>query len=254
MSGFDGKVAVVTGAGSGIGRAAAAQLGREGASVVVADVDLDGAAETVDSIRAAGGTAEPHAADVTDDEQVRAMVAFAVDRFGRIDCAVNNAGIVLSEGVPTHEYTEDDFDRLLRINLRGVFVCMKHEIAAMLAGGGPGSMVNVASVAALRGGGGSVAYVASKHAVAGMTKRTALDVAKAGIRINAVAPGPTHTGMMDKALEMDPEILGRAGARTPMGRVARPEEIAEAIVWLLSDAASYVTGHVLAVDGGWTAV
>ena len=254
MGGFDERVAVVTGGAAGIGLASARALAADGATVVIGDVDPTGGAQAVAAIEAGGGRALFTRVDVTEEAEIRAMVLLAVEQFGRLDHAVNNAGVVVAEGIPAHEYEVADFERLLRINLHGVFLSLKHEITAMLGGGRPGSIVNVASVAALHGGAGSIAYTASKHAVAGMTKRTAVDLAQRGIRVNAVAPGPTHTSMMDRAIEVDPEILGRAGARVPMNRVAQPDEIAEAIRWLLSDGASYVTGEILSVDGGWSAL
>jgi NAD(P)-dependent dehydrogenase (short-subunit alcohol dehydrogenase family) len=254
MGGFYGRVAVVTGGAAGIGFACARALAADGARVVIGDVDPEGGARAAAAIEAAGGVAAYTSVDVTEEAEVRAMVTLAGERFGGLDFAVNNAGIVLSEGLLLHEYPVEDFDRVLRINLHGTFLSLKHELAAMVGAGGPGSIVNVASVAALHGNAGSVAYTASKHAVYGMTKRAAVDYAPRGIRVNAVAPGPTHTSMMDRALESDPEILDRAGSRVPMNRVAQPEEIGEAVRWLLSDAASYVTGELLSIDGGWSAL
>jgi len=251
---LDGKSALVTGGGNGIGRATALAMTREGAHVAVADRDAKAAAETVALINAAGGQAMSLAGDVTDAEQVRAMVQAVVAARGRLDCAFNNAGVaphqVGSFAQLTAQWSEDSFDRMIAVNLKSVFLCMKHEIIQMLSQGG-GTIVNTASIAGLIGLNRASAYVAAKHGVVGLTKTAALEYAADGIRVNAVCPGFITTNMTDLARKLRSEsILGH----TPMGRFGEPEEIAEMVVWLCSDRASYITGAAYAVDGGWTAV
>ncbi|GIX49235.1 MAG: short chain dehydrogenase [Candidatus Tectimicrobiota bacterium] len=247
-----GKVVLVTGAASGIGRATALACAREGARVVVADTAAAGGEETVARIRQAGGEARFVRADVTRAAEVEALVAEAVAAYGRLDCAHNNAGI---EGplAPTAEYPEEAWDRVLAVNLKGVWLCMKYEIAQMLRQGG-GAIVNTASLAGLVGARRLAAYVASKHGVVGLTRAAALEYAKAGIRVNAVCPGIIRTAMVQRMfLERNPQAEERLAASEPMGRLGTPEEVAEAVVWLCSDAASFVTGHALSVDGGLAA-
>lgn len=246
-----GKVALITGGGSGIGRATAQVFAREGAKVVVADVVVEGGEETVRLITAAGGEATFVKADVAQTADVEAMVKKAVDTYGRLDCAFNNAGI---EGViqPTVEYGEAHWDRVLAINLKGVWLCMKYELQQMLKQGS-GAIVNTASVAGLVGLPGFSAYVAAKHGVNGLTKTAALEYAKAGIRVNAVCPGVIHTPMLERAMRSTPGAEEQYVAMEPIGRMAAPEEVGEAVVWLCSDAASFVTGLPMAVDGGWVA-
>lgn len=246
---LEGKVILVTGGGSGIGRATALASAREGARVVVADVGVDGGEQTAAMINAAQGEAMFVKTDVTQAAEVEALVATAVSTYGRLDCAHNNAGI---EGVfaTTGDYPEDDWDRVLSINLKGVWLCMKYEIPRMLAQGG-GAIVNTASLAGLVGAKRMPAYVASKHGVAGLTKTAALEYAKSGIRVNAVCPGIIHTPMVERAfLSRRPDIEALLAQSEPLGRLGRPEEVAEAVLWLCSDAASFVTGHTLTVDGG----
>jgi len=243
---MDGKVAVVTGGGSGLGRSCAVALGAAGADVVVADVDADGGAETVSLV---DGPAEFVATDVTDPDAVAAMVGRAVERFGRLDAAVNNAGTT-GPGAPVADYSLDDWNRTLALNLTGVFLCMKHEIPAMIAGGDGGAIVNMSSGAGLVGFPGLPAYVASKHGVVGLTRAAALEYVQAGIRVNAVCPGSTRTPMLEAFMGGDPTIEKMMEKAAPIGRLGRPEEVAEAVVWLCSDAASFVVGHALAVDGG----
>ena len=251
---LDGKSALVTGGGNGIGRATALAMTREGAHVAVADRDAKAAADTVALINAAGGQAMSLAGDVTDAEQVRAMVQAVVAARGRLDCAFNNAGVaphqVGSFAQLTAQWSEDSFDRMIAVNLKSVFLCLKHEIIQMLSQGG-GTIVNTASIAGLIGLNRASAYVAAKHGVVGLTKTAALEYAADGIRVNAVCPGFITTNMTDLARKLRSDsILGH----TPMGRFGAPEEIAEMVVWLCSDRASYVTGAAYAVDGGWTAV
>jgi NAD(P)-dependent dehydrogenase (short-subunit alcohol dehydrogenase family) len=244
-----GKSVLITGGASGIGRAAAYAFGREGARVVVADLSESGGRETVEKLRAGGAEAHFVRADVTKSEEVVALVAKTVSLLGRLDCAFNNAGI---EGavVPVADYPEDTFRRVLDVNVLGVFRCMRAELPQMLSQG-RGAIVNTASVAGLIGAGGLSAYIASKHAVLGLTKTAALENAKLGVRVNAVCPGVIQTPMLDRlASAADGLVQGTIGA-TPMGRLGTPEEIAEAVVWLCSDAASFITGTALTVDGGY---
>jgi NAD(P)-dependent dehydrogenase (short-subunit alcohol dehydrogenase family) len=247
----DGKVTLVTGAGSGIGRATAQIFSREGAKVVVADIVIEGGEETVRLLKAAGGEATFVRVDVSQPVDVEAMVKKAVDTYGRLDCAFNNAGI---EGViqPTADYGEAHWDRVLAINLKGVWLCMKYEIQQMLKQGS-GAIVNTASVAGLIGLPGFSAYVAAKHGVNGLTKTAALEYAKSGIRVNAVCPGAIRTPMFERGVRDNPGIEEQIVAAEPIGRMAAPEEVGEAVVWLCSDAASFVTGLPMAVDGGWVA-
>lgn len=245
---IDGKVALVTGGGSGIGRATALALAREGAKVVVSDVAVEGGEETVRLIKAAGGEAIFSRADVARNAEVEALVQQTVATYGRLDCAFNNAGI---EGATkqTTECSEEAWEQTIAINLKGVWLCMKHEIQQMLKQGG-GAIVNTASVAGLVGFAGLPDYVASKHGVVGLTKTAALEYAKAGIRVNAVCPGAIRTPMLERGMRTMPGFAETAVAMEPVGRLGTPEEIAEAVVWLCSDAASFVTGLPMAVDGG----
>jgi NAD(P)-dependent dehydrogenase (short-subunit alcohol dehydrogenase family) len=246
-----GKVALVTGGSSGIGRATAQIFAREGARVVVADVVVDGGQETVRLIKAAGGEAIFVKTDVAQSADAEAMVKKAVETYGRLDCAFNNAGI---EGVvqPTVEYGEMHWDRVLAVNLKGVWLCMKYELQQMLTQGS-GAIVNTASIAGLVGLPGFSAYVAAKHGVNGLTKTAALECAKSGIRVNAVCPGAIRTPMFERGARTIPGIEEQTVAMEPIGRMAAPEEVGEAVVWLCSDAASFVTGLPMAVDGGWVA-
>jgi NAD(P)-dependent dehydrogenase (short-subunit alcohol dehydrogenase family) len=248
---LQGKAALVTGGASGIGRAAALAFAREGAKVVVSDVVVAGGEETVTLIKAAGGEALFVKADVAKPAEVEAVIASVVAAYGRLDCAVNNAGI---EGVmaSTVDCTEENWDRIIAVNLKGVWLCMKAEIAQMLKQGG-GVIVNIASVAGLVGFSGLPAYVASKHGVVGLTKTAALEYAKSGIRINAVCPGVIQTPMLERLFQSNPQAGEASAALEPVGRLGQPGEIAEAAVWLCSDAASFVTGLPMAVDGGFIA-
>lgn len=253
MTQMEGKVALVTGAASGIGRASALALARAGAAVCVSDINGDGAEETAQSITEAGGKAIAIACDVTNAEDVQAMVAETVDAFGRLDAAVNNAGIAGSFTEHLHEADDMMFEQVLAVNLRGVWLCMKAELAQMLAGGG-GAIVNIASVAGLIGAPKAAAYTASKHAVVGLTKSAAVDYAKRGIRVNAICPAYTDTAMVQSAIAGNPLMAHIMERAIPMGRLGQPTEIAEAVVWLCADASSFVTGHALALDGGLVAM
>ena len=252
---LEGKVGLVTGAGSGIGRATSLEMARNGARLALADVNEEGGRETVDSIEKAGGEAIFVRADVASSADVQAMIRTTVESFGRLDCAVNNAGI---SGLPPdgrtyepHEVPEALWARIISVNLTGVFLCLQQEITHMLDQGG-GAIVNLASIYGLVGARGAP-YVASKHGVVGLTRSFALVYAQQGIRINAVCPGHTETPMVAGVFAARPEEEERLRATYPVGRLGLPDEIAKAIAWLCSDAASFVTGVALPVDGGWTA-
>jgi NAD(P)-dependent dehydrogenase (short-subunit alcohol dehydrogenase family) len=250
----EGKVALVTGGGGGIGRAAALAFAREGARLAVADFAAAAAHDTVAQINAAGGQAITLTGDVTRAKDVRAMVEDTVTVYGRLDCAFNNAGIapyqVDASGKKTAEWSEESFDRMIEVNLKGVWLCMKEEIPRMLSQGG-GAIVNTASIAGLIGLVTSSAYVAAKHGVIGLTKTAALEYADAKIRVNAVCPGFIKTQMTEETMRRRGEAIM---AQIPFRRMGAPGEIAEMVVWLCSDRASYVTGASYNVDGGWMAV
>ncbi len=248
---LQGKVVLVTGGGSGIGRATAQLIAKQGAKVMIADYVPDGAERTVKLIKEAGGEASCIATDVSVTRQVEAMVAKTVETYGRIDCAFNNAGI---EGkmLDTVAYPEEMFDRVIAINLKGVWLCMKYEIAQMLKQGG-GSIVNTASAAGLVAVEQLSAYNASKHGVVGLTKTAALEFAQKNIRVNCVCPGLINTPMVARMIDTGGMNERDFIAAEPVARMGKPEEIGEGVVWLLSDAASFVTGHSMAIDGGWTA-
>ena len=248
---FRGKVALVTGASSGIGRATALAFAREGARVVVSDVNSEGGEETVSKIENAGGQSIFVHADVSHSAEVETLINKAVETYGRLDCAHNNAGIG-GVSVPTHEYPEDVWDRIVDINLKGVWLCQKYEIVQMLKQGS-GTIVNTASVAGLIADGAGAGYIASKHGVVGLTKKAALEYARAGIRVNAVCPGVIRTPMVESVFARNPEKESQIAAAHPAGRLGNPEEVAETVVWLCSDAASFVTGHSMVVDGGYVA-
>lgn len=247
--GMSGKVALATGAGSGIGRAAALAFAASGAAVLVSDVNVSSGEETVALITATGGRAVFQVCDVSDAAQVKTMVARAVSEFGRLDYAFNNAGI---NNLGADEYQDEVWAKSLGVNLSGVMYCMREEAEAMLKTGG-GSIVNTASINGLVGNGAQPGYTATKHGVVGLTRHGALRWAKAGIRVNAVCPGVVETGMT-APLVANPEMKAVLDSMTPMGRMGVADEIAAAVVWLCSDQASFVTGHPLVIDGGATAV
>ena len=249
---LNGKVALVTGGGSGIGRATSLAFARHGCKVVVSDMNGPGGLETVKLILETGGEAIFIPANVTQSGQVEALVERTVARFGALDCAVNNAGVNVASRNPTHLYSEDDWNRIIDVNLRGVWLSMKHEIPVMLEQG-RGSIVNLASIYGIVGAPNTAAYTASKHGVSGLTKVAALEYAKDGIRVNAVGPGYTDTSMVRRVVDVNPGIQDWMIAKTPAGRMGNPEEIAEAIVWLSSDEASFVTGAIVPIDGGMIA-
>jgi NAD(P)-dependent dehydrogenase (short-subunit alcohol dehydrogenase family) len=248
---LQGKVVLVTGGGSGIGRATSLRLAQEGAKVMIVDYVPEGAERTVQMIKEAGGEASCIAADVSVTRQVEMMVDKTVTTYERLDCAFNNAGI---EGkmVDTAEYPEDVFDRIIAINLKGVWLCMKYEIPQMLKSGG-GAIVNTASGAGLVGVAQLSAYNASKHGVVGLTKTAALEFAQKNIRVNCVCPGLINTPMVARMVDSGGMNEQEFLAAEPVGRMGRPEEIGEGVVWLLSDAASFVTGHAMSIDGGFVA-
>ena len=248
---FENKVAVITGGASGIGRAAALAFAKQGAKVLIADVNDSGGAETVQAIQDAGGTADYIKTDVARATDVQAMVDKAVKQFGGLDIAVNNAGIGGGMMVFLQDGTEADYDQIMGINTKGVWLCMKYEIQVMLQQG-HGVIVNTASAAGIVGMPGGAVYSASKHAVIGLTKSAAGELAKKNIRVNAVCPGHTETPMVSTLIDNRPELQNRLLAFNPMRRFGKPEEIAAGILFLASDSASYVTGMALEMDGGIT--
>jgi len=248
---FQDKVVVITGAGSGIGRATALAFGREGAKVVVADLDIPSAQATVDQIKAAGSQAESLQVDVSVAADVGRMVSATVERFGRLDVLVNNAGVFFQ--LPVVQVPEEQWDWLMSINLRGVYLGCKHAVPQMIRQG-KGVIVNTASIAGLRGFGGYGTYGAAKGGVVQLTKALAVEVARVGIRVNCVCPGIIETAMLDQGVAQmgldKTAFVQLAGAAHPMGRIGRPEEVAAAILFLASDDASFITGIALSVDGG----
>lgn len=246
---FENKVVIITGAASGIGQATAVAFAQRGAKVVVADYS-DGNA-TVELVKNAGGQGIYVQCDVSDDKAVKAMVEKTVRTYGQIDYAVNNAGTE-GEMMPFHEITDAIWNKTVNTDLKGVWLCMKYEIPYMLKRG-KGAIVNTASIAGLVAFPNIAAYVAAKHGVIGLTKTAAVEYAKSGIRVNAICPGVIKTPMIERALHGDPQVEKMYAAGAPMNRLGKPEEMAETIVYLCSDAASYTTGHALVSDGGWVA-
>ena len=244
---FIGKVAVVTGAASGIGRATAVAFAAEGARVAILDRTEDALQQTAEAVRAAGGEVLTIAGDVSKPEEVGAAISRVVGKFGQLDIAFNNAGVE-NKAVPMAEIELEEWDRILDINLRGTFVCMKHELAQMIRQGS-GVIVNTSSGAGVRGVAGGAAYTASKHAIIGLTKSAALDYAKSNIRVNAILPGNIETPMMDRFTGGD---LQKAIDLEPVGRLGKPEEIADAVLWMSADLGAFVTGAAISVDGGWS--
>ncbi len=249
---IEGNTAIVTGAGSGIGRQTAKRFADEGANVVVADIDEDGGRTTVDMVESADGDATFVRADVTEPDDIQTMVDTAVETYGGLDMAHNNAGIEGNQQDDLADQSRSDWAQVIDINLTGVWECLRREIRTMEANGG-GAIVNTSSIAGLTAG-GTAPYVASKHGVVGLTRVAASEYADADIRVNAVCPGVIDTPMVDRAEEADPEELQQFVQMQPMGRKGQPEEIANAVVWLCSDEASFVTGNAYPVDGGYMAL
>ncbi len=244
---FSSKVAFITGAASGIGRATAIAFAAEGASIAILDRTEDALSETAEAVRTAGAEVLVIACDVSQPDQVEAAVGRVVDTFGRLDIAFNNAGVE-NKAAPVHEIELAEWDRILDINLRGTFVCMKHELSQMVRQGG-GVIVNTSSGAGVRGVAGGASYTASKHAIIGLTKAAALDYARQNIRVNAVLPGNIETPMMDRFTGGD---IQKAIDLEPVGRLGKPEEIANAVLWMSADLGAFVTGAAVSVDGGWS--
>ncbi|MBK8905653.1 MAG: SDR family oxidoreductase [Anaerolineaceae bacterium] len=251
MQQLNGKIALITGGGSGIGRETAVLFAQHGATIAIADLDPDGGQETVQMIRDAGGTAVFIQTDVSQAAQVENMVNVVVAEYGRLDIAFNNAGI---EGAPvrTIDVTEAEFDQIMAVNAKGVWLCLKYEIPQMLLQGG-GTIINTASVAGLIGAHSMPAYAASKHAVVGLTRTAAVEYARKGIRVNAVCPAIIRTPMVERAIAQLPKLEQGAIMNNPSRRLGDPHEVAQAVLWLASDASSFTTGATLTVDGGLTA-
>lgn len=252
MAAFTGKVALVTGGSSGIGRAAAIAFAREGAKVVVASRRIKEGEETVQLIKKSGSDGFFIKTDVAKAADVRAMVEKTIATYGRLDYAFNNAGVIEPKPGPLVEQTEETFDQIVNVNVKGIWLSMKYEIPEMLKRGG-GAIVNMSSVAGVIGFPGIGIYSASKHAVIGLTKAAAVEYSKSRVRINAVNPAAIETEMLSHVAGDNREAMAQMAASHPIGRIGKPEEIADAVIWLCSDKASFVTGHSLMVDGGYTA-
>lgn len=246
---FLNKTAMVTGSGSGIGRSSALAFAREGANVLVSDINTQGGEETVKMIQESKGKAHFFKCDVSQSAQVERLIEKTIQTFGGLDYAVNNAGVSMRPA-STAELDEAEWDRVIGINLKSAWLCMKYEIPQMQKKGG-GVIINVSSLAGIRGKEGTLAYTASKHGIIGMTKTAALEYAKEGIRINAVCPGLTESGMT-AGLDNHPDIAQQLIAQIPMGHMGQSQNIADAVVWLCDHTASFITGHVLVIDGGQT--
>jgi NAD(P)-dependent dehydrogenase (short-subunit alcohol dehydrogenase family) len=246
-----GKVALVTGAGSGIGKAVALRLAAAGAKIIVADFNEEAGAQTCAKLKKSGAEAASRRTDVSRTGEVQELIAFTVQTFGKLDCAVNNAGIQ-GELASTADCTEENWDRIVDTNLKGVFLCMKFELREMLRRGS-GAIVNIASNFGVVGSPQMPAYSASKHGVVGLTKTAAIEVAARGIRVNAVCPGPTLTPLVEAIIKDTPGIIDAINSRQPIGRMGSPEEIAHAVAWLCSDEATFVIGGIFPVDGGYVA-
>jgi len=246
---LENKIALITGGSSGIGRAAARLFAGEGAKVVIADINEEGGEAAVEDIRRDGGHASFVPTDVSKPADVEALIARTVERHGRLDCAYNNAGI-LGEIVPLVDHSEEAWDRTLDTNLKGTWLCMKQEIRQMLKQGG-GVIVNTTATAAIKGSPNRSAYAASKAGVIAISKSAAMEYAEHGLRINVICPSHTRSPMLTQFFELRPELEAAFIASAPMARIAAPEEVAEGALWLCSDASSFVTGHVLAVEGGY---
>ncbi|KRB80954.1 hypothetical protein ASE00_16595 [Sphingomonas sp. Root710] len=248
---LDGRAIMITGGAAGIGKATALLCAARGASVLVADLDEGSGADVVAEIERQGGKAVFKHTDVADEEDVRAAVAAATASFGRLDGAFNNAGIMIS-GTPIHELSLEQWHKGLAINLTGVFLCVKHQLAHMRANGG-GAIVNNASASGVVGIPLAINYVATKHGVIGITRAAAAEVSGQGVRVNAIMPGAVETPLLQEALR-SPEVRQAVAAGHPIGRISQPGETAETVAWLLSDAASFVAGAAIAIDGGYTAL
>lgn len=250
---FENKAALVTGGSGGIGRATALALAKEGAQVLITDINGQGGAETVRLIEAQGGTASYITGDVSNEDEVKTMMDAIVERYGKLDIAVNNAGVG-GERKRIQDQSNDSYEQVMNVNVKGVWLCMKHEIPEMLGNETGGVIVNVASVAGLIAAPGLSLYSASKHAVIGLTKSAAIELASRNIRVNAVCPSYTDTAMVGALLEDQPQLTDNIRTASPMRRLGTSAEIAEAIVWLASEKASFVNGVTLATDGGLTAM
>lgn len=249
MSSFEEKVVIVTGAAGGIGRATAARFAAEGATVVAVDVDDERGKETLQLIQTMGGHGLYIHTDVSDMTQVEQLIGTTLDRYGRLDCAFNNAAILGETGNYVADYSVANWERILKIDLTGIFLCCKYEVAAMLKAGG-GAIVNTSSSIGLVGDRGCVGYAAAKHGVVGITRAVALEYATENIRVNAIAPGIVRTAMIESFIAGDASVEAKMLEREPIGRMAQADEVAAAVVWLCSHDASFVTGHTLSVDGG----